>query len=38
MIAISILVPTFRGISTWKYLAGIIGFVMFVLAGLGGEG
>ena len=33
VIAVIMMVPSFRGISTWKYLLGVIGLVLFLLAG-----
>jgi hypothetical protein len=34
VIAIPFVVPVIAGISTWKYLAGAIGLVVFVRAGM----
>jgi hypothetical protein len=35
VIATPLVVPTIGGISTWKYLAGAIGLVVFIRAGMG---
>jgi len=33
VIAFTIAVPSLHGISTWKYVLGVIGFALFLLAG-----
>jgi hypothetical protein len=35
VIAVVVMVPSFRGISTWKYVLGVIGLVLFICGGIG---
>jgi hypothetical protein len=35
VIAVIVMVPSFQGISTWKYVLGVIGLVLFFCGGIG---